>query len=275
MQRKRDIRKVFLGLIYAFIVIALAKYSDIATKGTRVTVIAKVSPNILKIRLSRISEFYDIDIKKEASVSSQKEMYIEKVYKKLIVNEYEETTTTYVRATNQAQTIINNPPQSVHATSIRIPNIGEVFARLNISSCGINAGIVFGLTQGLVDSYEVASQDSITSVYVNPMLPGYGRPLLMGGHNYKSLGKLRYVSVGDQITVSTNYGVFNYTVVEAKVAQLNVHGTTIVDIQTGRDLIKYYGDEELQIYTCDSLDANDTHRFFVRAKKTGGTKIIF
>lgn len=273
MLKKRDIRKVFLGIIYALIVILLAKYLDIATKGTRVTIMARLSPNILKIRISRISEFYEIDIKNKVNISAQKEMYVEKVYKKLIINEYQNEPT-YVVSTNQVQSI-DNIPQNVYATSIIIPEMGENFAKLCIPTCGIDANVVFGLTQEFVDNYDVALQDAITSVYVNPMIPGFGRPILMGGHNYKSLGKLKYISVGDKITVSTNYGVFYYIVTETKVGELNIHGTTIVDINTGEDLINYYGNEELQIYTCDSLDANDTHRFFVRAVRTGGTRIIF
>ena len=271
MQDTRDFRKIIMGLIFVIIVIILAKYADIATKGTRVTVISKVSTNILTIRLSKISKYYNIDTSNKTDISTQKEMYVEKVYKKLIVKEETET---YVKANNQIQNV-NSASQIIYASEIRLPKLGEIFARINIPACGINTSIVFGLTQSLVDNYDVASQDSITSIYLNPMLPGYGRPLLMGGHNYKSFGRLRYINVGNLITVSTSYGVFYYTVVEAKVAKLNVHGTTIVDLNTGEDLISYYGDEVLQLYTCDSLDMNDTHRFFVKARKTGGTKIIF
>jgi len=260
-----------MGLIFIIIVIILAKYADIATKGTRVTVIARVSKSILNMRISQISKYYDIDLSNKETISKQKEMYVEKIYKKLIVKEETET---YIKANSKIQSA-SSASQSVYASEIRLPKFGEIFARISIPACSINTTVVFGLTQSLVDNYDVASQDSITSVYLNPMLPGYERPLLMGGHNYKSFGKLRYISVGDLITVSTNYGVFYYTVIEAKVAKLNKHGTTIVDLNTGEDLIFYYGGEVLQLYTCDSLDANDTHRFFVRARKTGGTKIIF
>ena len=48
-----------------------------------------------------------------------------------------------------------------------------------------------------------------------------------------------------------------------------------LDIDTGKDLIVYSGKEQLQIYTCDSIDPNDNKRFFVRAIKTAGTEVIF
>lgn len=268
MQDKRDFKKVICGIIYIIIVIVLSKYADILTKGKKLTVVGKLSDNIARIRISNISECYEESIITNSSNSKQKEMYVEKVYKKLIKQEVEET---YVKS-NTIVKNINTAPTNVNASDIVLPKFGQIFGKINIPKCSINTNIVFGLTQYLVDNYEVASQDCLTSVYVNPMLPGYGRPLLIAGHNYKSFSRLKNITVGSQITISTSYGVFYYTVVEAKTAKLNVHGTTIVDIDTGEDLIVYSGQEQLQMYTCESLDANDTHRFFVRAVKTGRNK---
>lgn len=271
MQDTRDFRKVICGIIYIIIVIVLSKYADVLTKGTKHTVVGKLSSNIANIRISNISECYEESITTSNVTSKQKEMYVEKVYKKLIKEEVKDT---YVKSSSTIKNV-NSAPTSVNVSNISLPKFGQVFARISIPKCSINTNMVFGLTQDLVDRYDVASQDCLTSVYVNPMLPGYGRPMLIGGHNYKSFGRLKNITIGSQITISTSYGVFYYTVTEAKTAKLNVHGTTIVDSETGKDLITYYGEEQLQIYTCESLDVNDTHRFFVRAVKTGGTKIIF
>ena len=269
MQEKRDIKKIICGLIYIFIVILISKYLDSAYKGTRITIIPRVSDNIRRLRISQISKYYEVDLEISDTPQESKELYVEKVYKKLI-NEPKKVNNSYVYNTNKANSIVK-----INASEIKIPNVGELFATISIPSCQIYTSVVFGLTQNLVDNYDIAMQDAISSIYINPMLPGFGRPILMGGHNYKSLGKLKNIKMGSIITISTNYGNFYYTVTEAKKAKLNVHGTTLLDIYNEKNLITYYGSEQLQIYTCDSSDPNDGTRFFVRAIRTGGTEVIF
>lgn len=266
MEDTRDIRKVFCGIIYIIVVIFGCKLLDLSYKGKRVTITDRLSDNITSIRISKISEAYiESFMNKKDTIS--KELYIEKVYKKLIPEPEKETP---IYNGN-----FNSNISRINASNVVLPQIGQIYAKISIPSCGIYTNVVCGLTQNLVDSYDIAMQHAVTSVYVDPMIPGYGRPILMGGHNYKSLGRLKNISIGDTITITTSYGTFYYTVTEVKNGILNVHGTTILDMETGRSLITYYGDEQLQIYTCESLDANDTHRFFVRAVRTGGTEVIF
>lgn len=273
MQEKRNVKKIICGLIYIFIVITVSKYLDVASRGTRITIIPRVSDNIRRLRISQISKYYETELETQKATKQNKELYVEKVYKKLL-EEPVKNNISYVYNSNKNNINTQNITK-INASQIKIPNIGQIFAKISIPTCGIYTSVVFGLTQGLVDSYDIAMQDAITSVYVDPMLPGYGRPLLMGGHNYKSLSRLKNVKLGSVITISTNYGTFYYTVTEAKKAKLNVHGTTLLDLNSGANLITYYGSEQLQIYTCDSSDPTDGSRFFVRAIKTGGTEIIF
>ncbi len=275
------LEKYFYGIIYILIIILICKFLNSAFQGTRITITAKLSENIRKIRISEISEFYEAELETKNSKPKNKELYVEKVYKKLIEEPTRIQRELYnnVSANKSINDNVNNNKvenNRINASEIVIPNFGNIFAKLYIPDCGISANVVFGLTQDLVDNFDVAMQDSIASVYVNPMLPGYNRPLLMGGHNYKSLGKLKNILVGSTITLTTNYGTFYYSVTEAKKAKLNVHGTTLIDIDSGSDLITYFGSEQLQIYTCDNLnDSTDPYRFFVRAVKISGTEIIF
>mgnify|MGYP004504894903 FL=1 len=269
MQEKRDIKKIVCGIIYIFIVILISKYLDSACKGTRITIIPKVSDNIRRLRISQVSKYYEVELETSDTPQESKELYVEKVYKKLL-EEPKKADSSSLYNTNKLNSITK-----INASQIKIPNIGDLFATISIPSCQIYTRVVFGLTQSLVDSYDIAMQDAISSVYVNPMLPGFGRPILMGGHNYKSLGRLKNIKLGSIITISTNYGNFYYTVTEAKKAKLNVHGTTLLDIDNQKNLITYYGGEQLQIYTCDSDNPSDGTRFFVRAIRTGGTEVIF
>lgn len=273
MQEKKDIKKIICGLLYILIVILVSKYLDVASKGIRVTIIPRISENIRRLRISQISKYYEEELETAKTSNQSKELYVEKVYKKLL-EEPVKNNVSYVYNSNSNNLNTNNIAK-INASQIKIPSIGQIFARINIPSCNINTSVVFGLTQSLVDNYDIAMQDAITNIYVNSMLPGYGRPLLMGGHNYKSLSRLKNIKIGSVITISTNYGTFYYTVTEAKKAKLNVHGTTLIDVVSGENLITYYGSEQLQIYTCDSSDPTDGTRFFVRAIRTGGTEVIF
>ena len=253
---KRDFRKVICGIIYSLIVIFVAKLATISYEGTRVTITSKLSSNIIQMRISNLSKVYDITTKNSKEENS---LYVEKIYNNKVLKE----------------NLNKDSTKRINASEISFPKYGSIMARINIPSCNINTNVMCGLTQEIIDKYDVAMQEALTSVYVDPMLPGFGRPMLMAGHNYKSFSRLSKISVGSTINITTNYGSFYYTVTEAKVAKLNVHGTTIVDIDTGKDLIVYSGKEQLQIYTCDSIAPNDNKRFFVRAIKTAGTEVIF
>lgn len=273
---KRDFRKVICGIIYSLIVIFVAKLATISYEGTRVTITSKLSSNIIQMRISNLSKVYDITTKNSKEENS---LYVEKIYNKKIVEESSniklKNTNIYVQNKVLKENLNKDSTKRINASEISFPKYGSIMARINIPSCNINTNVMCGLTQEIIDKYDVAMQEALTSVYVDPMLPGFGRPMLMAGHNYKSFSRLSKISVGSTINITTNYGSFYYTVTEAKVAKLNVHGTTIVDIDTGKDLIVYSGKEQLQIYTCDSINPNDNKRFFVRAIKTAGTEVIF
>lgn len=271
---KRDFRKVICGIIYSLIVIFVAKLATISYEGTRVTITSKLSSNIIQMRISNLSKVYDITTKNSKEENS---LYVEKIYNKKIEQENNvvEAKNNYVQNKNLGQSTNKSQVKKINASEISFPKYGSIMARISIPSCNIDTNVMCGLTQEIIDKYDVAMQEALTSVYVDPMLPGFGRPMLMAGHNYKSFSRLSKISVGSTINITTNYGSFYYTVTEAKVAKLNVHGTTIVDIDTGKDLIVYSGKEQLQIYTCDSINPNDNKRFFVRAIKTAGTEVIF
>lgn len=272
--KKRDFRKVICGIIYSLIVIFVAKLATISYEGTRVTITSKLSSNIIQMRISNLSKVYDITTKNSKEENS---LYVEKIYNKKIEQENNvvEAKNNYVQNKNLGQSTNKSQVKKINASEISFPKYGSIMARISIPSCNIDTNVMCGLTQEIIDKYDVAMQEALTSVYVDPMLPGFGRPMLMAGHNYKSFSRLSKISVGSTINITTNYGSFYYTVTEAKVAKLNVHGTTIVDIDTGKDLIVYSGKEQLQIYTCDSINPNDNKRFFVRAIKTAGTEVIF
>lgn len=103
--------------------------------------------------------------------------------------------------------------------------------------------------------------------YLGSSMPGFGKPILLCGHNTTYCLPLQYICDGDIISISTNYGLYEYEVTKTEVHNMNDSSAFDLSLQ----------EEELIIYTCYpfNLIGHKTDRLFVYAKKISGANIIY
>lgn len=115
--------------------------------------------------------------------------------------------------------------------SITIPNV-----------CN-NAEITVGSTQESIDNYDICLMTEAAAIF------GQGQPVLLGGHNTRSL-KFLYKAKTNNIINVTYLGVeYQYGVIYSN--ECINDGYRLFDINSGKNMLEYNSDEEiLQIYTC-------------------------
>lgn len=148
--------------------------------------------------------------------------------------------------------------QTIDMSQVQIPSYGSHYANLSIPSVSIDAPLYFG------DSS--AALNSGLGQYNGSFIPGMGRPILISGHNNSYFNSLQYISVGDEIIITTNYGVYTYQVTETKI--LSETDTSAYDLGAQ--------EETLILYTCYPFDTLGftPQRFFVYADKVSGPQIV-
>lgn len=146
---------------------------------------------------------------------------------------------------------------AVSARDIPVPTNDTVYGKFEIGSVGISYPLVFG------DDSPALKKGA--GQYEGSYLPGYGGTILIAGHNYKfrAIGNAK---AGDDITLSTTYGVYHYRITAIKVLDKNDK-----DAYTIRR-----GQEQLIFYTCYPFNAygSISTRLFVYADYVSGPKIV-
>ena len=148
--------------------------------------------------------------------------------------------------------------ETVKEADIEMPSYGTHYARLEIKSASVAADLYFG------DSSAVLKKG--VGQFIGSFIPGYGRPLLIGGHNNGAFNSLQYVKQGDIVTITTNYGVYEYRITETKIADHKDKGTYNLSLNK----------EQLVLYTCYPFDTLGltSKRFFVYGEKILGPVIV-
>ena len=123
--------------------------------------------------------------------------------------------------------------------------------------CQIRADLYFG------DSWYVLGNG--VGIYNGSAIPGYGRTVLIAGHNNTYFNGLKYAEEGQIIKIRTNYGNYKY----------EITGTKITDCEdrSAYDLNK--NEENIILYTCypfDTLGLTNL-RAFIYAKYVSGPMI--
>ena len=139
-----------------------------------------------------------------------------------------------------------------------MPQYGTHYARLQIGDAGIDADLYFG------DGPEILKKG--VGQYMGSFIPGSGKPVMISGHNNGAFHKLQKVAEGDTITITTNYGVYEY-----RVTSMSVHKESD---KTAYDLRQQ--NEQLILYTCYPFDmlGLTSNRYFVYADKISGPSIV-
>jgi sortase A len=147
--------------------------------------------------------------------------------------------------------------ETVSAEDVEFPGIGKQFGELSVSGTNVDAKLFFG-------DGKVPLRNGV-GIYAGSFIPGYGRTILVAGHNNTFFNGLKNVSKGDVVKISTSYGNYKYTVTGTKL-------TTDED-KSAYDLNSKK--ENLILYTCYPFDSIGltNKRFFVYAEKTSGPTI--
>ena len=142
-------------------------------------------------------------------------------------------------------------------SEIQYPKTGEQFGELIIEDCSIDNNLFFG-------DGNVALRNGV-GIYNGSFIPGYGKTILVAGHNNTYFNGLKNAKAGQTVTIKTSYGNYTYEITDTAVKKAT--DTSAYDLSAN--------EENLIMYTCypfDELGLTD-QRFFVYAKYVSGPQI--
>lgn len=166
------------------------------------------------------------------------------------IEESSEAEVSDVQSSEQKSNVIN-------ASEITFPKYGEQFGELIIEDCQINNRLFFG-------DNDIALNNGV-GVYNGSSIPGYGKTILVAGHNNTYFNGLKYAEKGQQVKIRTSYGNYIYEITDIQIKKASD--------KTAYDLNANY--ENLIMYTCypfDELGLTE-YRCFVYAKLVSGPEI--
>lgn len=147
--------------------------------------------------------------------------------------------------------------KTVPISSITYPYYGDMFGELIIEECGIKANLFFGDGDYMLNNG--------VGIYTGSFIPGYGKPILVAGHNVTYFNGLKYAKKGQTILIRTSYGNYRYEITDVQVRNK--------DDKKAYDLAAK--EETLTLYTCYPFDeiGLTPQRCFVYAKPVSGPAI--
>ncbi len=148
-------------------------------------------------------------------------------------------------------------PRTVPISSIQYPVYGDLFGELIIEDCQIQDNMFFG-------DGDVQLNNGV-GVYSGSFIPGYGRTILVAGHNNTYFNGLKYAKAGQKVKLRTSYGNYTYEITDVQVK--------LSTDKTAYDLLAEK--ENLIMYTCYPFDelGLTPYRCFVYAKFVSGPVI--
>lgn len=152
----------------------------------------------------------------------------------------------------------NSNSDTVNAEDVEYPSINKQFGELKINNRDVSAKLFFGdgsipLSNGV-------------GVYAGSFIPGYGKTILVAGHNNTYFNGLKNVKKGDIVNINTSYGNYQYKVTGTKIAGKNDRSAYDLSAE----------EENLIMYTCYPFDELGLTglRYFVYAEKVSGPEIV-
>ena len=142
----------------------------------------------------------------------------------------------------------------IDGNDIHYPRRGELYARIEFPTLNISENLYFD------DSNACLAKG--VGQYYGTHIVGYGTPVLICGHNNTFFNNLQYLNVGDDVVITTTYGIYRYRITETAVHTDSDPGA--FDLRQDR--------EQLILYTCYPFTALGlTHnRYYVYADKISG-----
>ena len=133
-------------------------------------------------------------------------------------------------------------------SEIWVPDQGTQYGTIACDRIALSAPIYYG------DSEELLLNG--VGQYPNGNLPGRGKPFLLSGHDATYFAPLENLLIGDNFTVTTDYGIYEYSVTSKLVADAT--DLSAYDLTQEK--------EQMILYTCypfGQLVGNRSKRFFV------------
>ena len=150
-----------------------------------------------------------------------------------------------------------SPKNTVKISSFTFPSYDNQFGELIIDDCQVYAKLFFG------DSSN--SLKNGVGIYYGSAIPGYGRTILVAGHNNTYFNGLKYAQKGQIVRIRTNYGNYQYEITDTQVWDK--------DDRSAYDLSA--AEEQLILYTCYPFDTLGltSNRLFVYCRFVSGPVI--
>ncbi len=144
--------------------------------------------------------------------------------------------------------------KTIPITSIEYPRYSDQFGELIIEDCGIKVPLFFG-------DGDLQLNNGV-GIYTGSSIPGYGKPILVAGHNVTYFNGLKYAKEGQIVLIRTSYGNYRYEITGVEVHDKD--DTSAYDL--GAE------EETLTMYTCYPFDmvGLTPNRCFVYAKFLSG-----
>jgi sortase A len=158
----------------------------------------------------------------------------------------------------QAEVMVDNGVETVKRSEVQIAEYGELYAYIRCTKLAMEAPVYKG------DSDDILKL-GIGQNFASSQ-PGFGRLILLCGHNNTYFNALKNVEVGDVFEIETSYGKYEYEVYETKV--LNEDDNSAYDFSIE--------EEKLVLYTCYPFDtlSRTPYRFFVYAERISGPEFV-
>lgn len=154
--------------------------------------------------------------------------------------------------------VVEEQDSTLNKSEIQVPEPDTRYGTISCERIALSAPLYYG------DSDEVLQDGA--GQYTNNTLPGLGKPMLVSGHDVTYFKPLAEVKIGDIITIATDYGTFEYSVVSKKV--LSKSDPAAFDLTQEK--------EQLILYTCypfGQLTGERENRFFVYCDPVSAGKV--
>lgn len=144
--------------------------------------------------------------------------------------------------------------KSIPLSSVTYPYYGQRMGELIIDDCQIYTSLYFG-----DGNYQL---NNGVGMYSGGYIPGYGRTVMIAGHNNTAFNSFKYAQKGQKVTIRTYYGTYTYKITDIQV-KLSTDSSAY-------DFSLNY--ENLIMYTCYPFDELNLtpYRCFVYAKLISG-----
>lgn len=147
---------------------------------------------------------------------------------------------------------------TVKRSDVGIAEYGEMYAYVRCTRIALDAPVYKGDDEDIL-------RHGVGQNFASGQ-PGFGKLVLLSGHNNTYFNALKNIAVDDIIEIETSYGTYEYKVTEMKV--VDSKDETAYDFMIDH--------EQLIMYTCYPFDMLSTtpYRYFVYADLVSGPEFV-